>query len=84
MGRFKLDIFATRRMWARFILDQSSTVYPGDSDSNGTGLSTEALLAWEHSPGRAVYLGAILDEDDGDWGALTWQVFAKATWMFSL
>jgi hypothetical protein len=73
VGRARLDAFATRQLWARFIADTSS--FSGDK-------GTEALLAWERAPGRAVFLGGRTD-----WGPerdLGWQVQGKVSWVFSL
>ena len=69
VGRAKLELFASRALWARLVLDRSSL------DDEHSGL---ALLAWEPSPGRAVYLGGGVDQDAAD--ELGWQVFSKLSW----
>ena len=78
--RFKVEVFATPTLWTRWIYDQSSF-----EESK----ALEALLAWEKSPGRAFYLGGRTSQggidDDGDPNPnlpASWQVFAKASWMF--
>ena len=71
VGRAKLELFATRALWARFVLDRSSL----DDEHSG-----QALLAWEPSPGSALYLGGGLDQDADD--VMGWQVFSKLSWQF--
>ncbi len=71
VGRAKLELFATRALWARLVLDRSSL----DDAHSG-----RALLAWEPSPGRALYLGGGVDQDVDD--VLGWQVFSKLSWQF--
>ena len=66
-GRVSLETFATRSLWARFIVDHSTF----------SELSrAEALLAWERAPGRAIYVGGSSDLAETP----TWQIFAKASW----
>ncbi len=76
VGRARLDLYATRYLWARLIGDLSTF-----SDTR----STEVLLAWERAPGRAIYLGGQLDLPVGDeaWDP-SWQVQAKASWVFAI
>jgi hypothetical protein len=71
VGRAKLEIFASRALWARLVLDRSTL-----EDER----AAQALLAWEHSPGRAVYLGGGLDDTGDD--VLGWQVFSKVSWQW--
>jgi len=77
VGRAKLELFATRSLWARLVFDRSSL------DDVHAG---QLLLAWEPSPGRAVYLGGGLDQDADRDGFLDdttgWQVFSKLSWQF--
>jgi len=71
VGRAKLELFATRALWARLVIDRSSL----DDEHSGT-----ALVAWEPSPGRAIYLGGGVDQDADD--ELGWQVFSKLSWQW--
>ncbi len=71
VGRARLDLFATRQLWGRLVVDRS-----GLHDQHGA----QALLAWEVSPGRAVYLGGGVDQDADD--AVDWQVFSKFSWQW--
>lgn len=70
VGRARLELFASRTTWARFVLDRSSF-----DDSWGE----QVLLAWESRPGQAMYLGGALEQAEG---ASTWQVFAKVSGVF--
>ncbi len=78
--RLKIEMFATPTVWTRWIFDQSSF---------DESQAVEALVAWEKSPGRALYLGGRSSkggiDDDGDPNPnlpASWQLFAKASWMF--
>jgi hypothetical protein len=72
VGRARLDINATPTLSTRWIVDLST--FDGSH-------SAEALVAWERSPGRAVYLGGRVDPPAlGETGAIAWQVQAKASW----
>ncbi|NOY26806.1 MAG: carbohydrate binding family 9 domain-containing protein [Oligoflexia bacterium] len=69
-ARFKAQAFASRSVWARLLIDR-------DTFANLT--TGEALVAWEPTPGRAIYLGAGSQfQADPSWG-----IFAKASWVFS-
>lgn len=70
-GRGKVEAFASRRVWTRLVIDH---------DAFNTRTSGEALVAWEPSPGRALYLGA----GSSFQAVPEWGVFAKGSWMFSL
>ncbi len=67
-----LEVFATRSLSGRCVLDWSDF-----SETFGSQL----LLAWEGSPGQAVYLGGSLETTA--WEAPSWQVFSKVSWRFS-
>ena len=67
-GRAKVEAFASRTVSARFIVDHSTFA----DETSG-----EALLAWERSPGQALFVGGGLDDE------AAWQVFAKASWVFT-
>ncbi len=78
--RVKLEIFATPTLWNRWIYDNNSFQ---DSES------IESLLAWEHTPGRAVYLGGRTGVNRGTKdlpsptkGEREWTLFAKMSWVF--
>jgi hypothetical protein len=71
VGRARLDLFASRRLWARLVLDRSVL-----GDEQGA----QVLMAWELSPGRAVYLGGGLGQQGDD--PAGWQVFSKLSWQF--
>lgn len=80
VARVRIEAFASRRLWARVIAQ-----HDGFSDTT----LGEALVAWEHSPGSAFYLGASRTVGDPAPGRAlapvdAWQVFAKGTWVFSL
>lgn len=80
VARAKWQVFASRALWARAIADLSMVRYPQDPGSDTVDLSSEALVAWEPSPGQAVYVGGQVGLAD----PLTWQAFAKVSWLFSL
>ena len=70
-GRVGVEAFATVQLWTRLIVDHSTF-------DGATG--AEALLAWERSPGRAIYLGGASQvQADPDW-----QLFAKVSWVLSI
>lgn len=74
-GRARLEVFVDRRAWLRFV---------ADTQGDDQGLSEwrlEPLLAYEWTPGRALYLGGAYGEADA---TAYWQVFAKASWRFLL
>ncbi len=71
VGRARIDLFATRQLFARVVADRSSL-----RDEHGV----QSLLAWEVSPGRALYLGGGLDQDADD--TLDWQLFSKLSWQW--
>ncbi len=72
VGRARLDLFATRSLWARLIGDWSTF----DRFKGG-----EVLVAWERAPGRAIYLGyRVADQAD----VIHWQLMAKATWVIAI
>ncbi len=76
VGRGRVDVFATRQLWARFIADRSTF---------SEARSAEALVAWEQAPGRAVYLGGRMDLPvDGSEDPISWQVQGKVSWVFAL
>jgi hypothetical protein len=69
VSRLQGDFFFTRQLWTRVNLDISA----GDVEQ-----AFEGLIAWEKTPGRALYFGMAnpaLGVDD-------WQLFAKASWVF--
>ncbi|MEQ1504125.1 MAG: carbohydrate binding family 9 domain-containing protein [Myxococcota bacterium] len=80
VARARLEVYLSRRVFARAIVDRSGF--------DGT-LGYEGLVAWEHSPGTALYVGGRRVEAD-PWSpppeadALGWEVFAKASWVFGL
>ena len=75
VGREKLEAYASRRLWARFVADRSEF-------SQRT--SGEALVAYEYWPGSAFYGGGNrVWYDEVAATDPTWQVFAKASWVFS-
>ncbi len=75
VGRARLDLFATPTLSTRWIVDLST--FDGSR-------SAEGLVAWERSPGRALYLGGRVDPPgQGEDGALAWQVQAKASWTWA-
>ena len=78
--RLKLEAYATGTVWGRLIYDRSSF---NDSDAY------ETLLAWEHSPGSAIYLGGSTrlirgtdDQPSPTDGEREWTAFTKASWVF--
>ncbi len=79
ISRVKMEFFATPTLWARLISDQSS--FSGSQ-------SYEALLAWEKTPGRAIYIGghtAIVHGPEDDPVAnpeRQWTAFSKVSWVF--
>ncbi|MCP4808935.1 MAG: hypothetical protein GY913_00195 [Proteobacteria bacterium] len=44
--------------------------------------NTSLLLAWQKGPGRAVFLGGSLGDPQAE--ELSWQAFAKASWVLQL
>ncbi len=79
--RVKVEAYATQALWSRFIFDQSSF-----NDSH----ALEALFAWEHSPGSAVFVGGSTRQVTGTVlqptatnGAREWTIFAKTSWVFN-
>ena len=75
VGREKLEMYASRRLWARLVADRS--------EFNGRTRG-EALLAYEYWPGSAFYAGGARQWYDADVDTPnTWQVFAKGSWVFS-
>lgn len=73
VSRSRLEVYATRSLWARAILDY---------DSFDEEKTLSVLGAWQTGPARAIYLGGALG--DGGEEAMNWQVFAKASWVFQL
>jgi hypothetical protein len=80
VSRLKLELFATPTLWNRWIIDASTF-------SETT--SVETLLAWEKSPGRAIYIGGHTSlPSEGDDSASAgdpqreWAIFTKASWVF--
>jgi len=78
--RLKVEAYATGTLWSRLIYDRSSF---NDSDAY------EALFAWEHSPGSAVYLGGSTrvirgteEQSSPTDGEREWTAFTKASWVF--
>ena len=78
--RFKVEAYATNSLWSRIIYDRSSF-----DDSQ----AYEALFAWEHSPGSAIYLGGstrlikgTADQPSPTDGEREWTMFTKASWVF--
>ena len=72
LTRTRLEVYATRNLWARALLD-----YDSFEEKSAVSL----LGAWQTGPSRAVYVGGSVGEVDD---SLTWQVFAKASWVFQL
>jgi hypothetical protein len=80
ISRLKIELFANAHLWNRWILDQST--FTGNR-------SIETLFAWEHTPGRAIYLGGrhasggldINDEPNPKMDP-SWALFAKLGWVF--
>lgn len=77
VARVKLEGYATRELSFRLIGDQSTF-----SDVR----SGEGLAVWEVSPGKAIYAGGSVARNSAPdvMERTTWQVFAKASWVFSL
>ncbi|MCP4805155.1 MAG: carbohydrate binding family 9 domain-containing protein [Proteobacteria bacterium] len=76
IGRSRLEFFATRVWSTRWIVDYSAF---------SEVLRNEGLVAWERTPGRAVYLGgAYLGSPQTEFADPEWQVFAKASWVLSI
>ena len=79
VSRVKAEVFATPTLWARVI---------GDLSTFSGRRSYETLLAWEKSPGRAVYLGGHTsietgtDDDPIDNPEREWTAFTKISWVF--
>jgi hypothetical protein len=80
ISRLRIELFANAHLWNRWILDQST--FTGNR-------SIETLFAWEHTPGRAIYLGGRhasggLDLNDEPNPTLdpSWALFAKMGWVF--
>jgi len=74
--RSRLEVFASRSWSTRWVVDYSSF---------SEVLRSEALVAWERTPGRAIYLGGAGRGVQGAWlSEPEWQVFAKASWVFSI
>ena len=80
ISRLRVEFFATARLWNRWIVDRSTFT---------EARSLETLFAWEHSPGRAIYVGGryaaggIDDEDQPDPTLEpSWALFAKMSWVF--
>jgi len=78
--RVKLELYATPTVWNRWIYDKSTF---------DNSQSIEALIAWEHAPGQAIYLGGRTavtkgtdDEPSDTEGKREWAAFAKASWVF--
>lgn len=78
--RVKLELYATPTVWNRWIYDKSTF---------DNSQSIEALMAWEHAPGQAIYLGGRTavtkgtdDEPSDTEGKREWAAFAKASWVF--
>lgn len=80
VGRIKLELFASPKWWARFIIDR--TTFEKKK-------VLEALFAHEREPGKAIYLGGQvaqggldeIGEPDPKLGP-HWQVFTKVSWVF--
>ncbi|MCB9762656.1 MAG: carbohydrate binding family 9 domain-containing protein [Alphaproteobacteria bacterium] len=72
IARGRLEVYATRALWARLLVDHSAFRAQD---------SAQLLLAWQRAPGKAVWLGgsAGLQEE-----AVSWQVFGKVSWVFLL
>ena len=73
LTRSRVEVYATRNLWARVLFDY---------DSFEKARTLSALGAWQTGPARAVYLGGSLGDDGSE--ALSWQVFAKASWVFQI
>ena len=69
VSRIQGDFFVSKQLWTRVNLDISS------SDE---AKALEGLIAWELTPGRALYFGA----GNPYVGTDEWQLFAKASWVF--
>jgi hypothetical protein len=79
IGRMRMEFFATAQLWNRWVIDRSTFT---------EARSIESLFAWEHSPGRAVYLGGryatggVNDRDQPDpTHEPSWAIFAKMSWV---
>jgi hypothetical protein len=73
-ARARGELFVTRRAWIRLV---------GDFSGEGEGppdWRVEPVAAWEWTPGRAVYAGGAVGDEDGRY----WQVFAKLGWVFEV
>jgi hypothetical protein len=80
VNRLKIELFATPSLWNRWIIDASTF-----SETS----AVETLIAWEQSPGRALYVGghtSLQSTADGsgsnNGSEREWAVFAKASWVF--
>jgi len=73
VSRSRVEVYATRDLWVRTIYDRDS--FDGDH-------AVSLLGAWQTGPARAVYVGGSLGQDAED--VTSWQVFAKASWVFQL
>jgi hypothetical protein len=78
VARAKLETFTSAHTWQRLIIDRNTF-----DDS----VDAELLVAWEGTPGNAFYLGGSLGtpgllDASVEGGAVYWQVFAKASWVF--
>jgi hypothetical protein len=78
-GRVRAELFLDRNLWVRTIaqLTGKDTVLP-------SSWRVEPVVAWEWTPGRAVYVGGSYGVADVPTGTTAWQVFAKAGWDFVL
>lgn len=72
VGRGRVEAYATQSLWARALVDYSSF----DKQWGGN-----LVFAYQRSPGRAVFLGTDVRQHDA---GVSWQVFAKASWVFQL
>ncbi len=80
VGRCKLETFASRYLWARWILDWNTVDILGDDPDRSSNWQLESLLAWERAPNKAIYLGGLMVLDD----PVEWQIFAKVSWLMTL
>jgi len=73
VSRLQAEYFFTQQIWVRANFD-----FSGDDSNSIDKQAMDALMGWELTPGKALYLGVGNPELRGE----DWQVFAKASWLF--
>jgi len=73
VSRLQAEYFFTQQLWARVNYDLS-----GDDSNRIDKQAIDALMGWELTPGKALYLGV----GNPEITVQDWQVFAKASWIF--